>query len=254
MAAAGNQVGFVVSPANYGEVIAVAASNIEDRPWRGSSHGRAVDVTAPGESVHVARAKKGSGGANDYSTGLGSGTSFAVALTAGVAALWLDRHGRNALITKYGKANLQAVFADTLRRTTRRPRGWRTSDYGTGIVNADALLAAALPDTVPTLASGATPAQALTATERLASYLPDQSALTAAGALDTLLGDQPDRDLYAGEIAYHMSQDPTITAAVAAAATPRTSTAGTGLEPTQRRFALERLRRAASPSLSRLLT
>ena len=149
LAAAGNQVGFVVSPANYGEVIAVAGSNIRDRPWSGSSHGSAVDITAPGESVHVARAKKGSGGTNEYSTGLGSGTSFAVALTAGVAALWLAHHGRDALIARYGKANLQAVFADALRRSARRPNGWETSEYGSGIVDADALLAAGLPAAVP---------------------------------------------------------------------------------------------------------
>jgi subtilisin family serine protease len=123
LAAAGNQVGFVVAPANYGEVIAVAASIIQDRPWSGSSHGPAVDVTAPGESVHVARADKASGG-NVYTTGFGSGTSYAVALTAGVAALWLAHHGRDALMARYGKSNLQAVFIEVLRHTTRRPAGW----------------------------------------------------------------------------------------------------------------------------------
>lgn len=251
LAAAGNQVGFVVSPANYGEVIAVAGSNIQDRPWSGSSHGSAVDITAPGESVHVARAKKGSGGTNEYSTGLGSGTSFAVALTAGVAAVWLAHHGRDALITRYGKANLQAVFADALRRSSRRPTGWDTSQYGPGIVDADALLAASLPATVPPLATGAvlpTP-ESLTVAERLAVYLPDQSSLTAAGALNALVGDTPDRDLYAGEIAYHMSQDPTIAAAVAASA-PGGSTAEAAFGTTQTRFALERLRQVASPSLA----
>lgn len=254
LAAAGNQVGFVVAPANYGEVIAVAASNVQDRPWSGSSHGPAVDITAPGESVHVARAKKGGGGVNEYTTGLGSGTSFAVALTAGVAALWLAHHGRDTLITKYGKANLQAVFADTLRRSARRPKNWNTNDYGPGIVDADAVLRTALPTAAPPLASGAdlAPAESLTAAERLASYLPDQSTVTAADALDTLLGDTPERDLYAGEIAYHMSQDPTITAAVAASA-PDFSTADLQFGPTQQRFALERLRNVASPGLERHL-
>jgi serine protease len=39
LAAAGNDVGFVVWPARYEAVIAVAACNIEKRPWRGSSRG-----------------------------------------------------------------------------------------------------------------------------------------------------------------------------------------------------------------------
>jgi hypothetical protein len=255
LAAAGNQVGFVVSPANYGEVIAVAASNIRDRPWSGSSHGPAVDITAPGESVHVARARKGGGGTNEYTTGPGSGTSFAVGLTAGVAALWLAHHGRDALITRYGKANLQAVFVDALRRSARRPRGWDTGEYGPGIVDADALLAAGLPATVPPLPTGSAlvPADSLSAAERLAPYLPDRSSLTAAAALDALVGDTADRDLYAGEIAYHMSQDPMIASAVAATA-PGVTTADLPGSPTQRDFALARLRQVASPSLARHLT
>jgi hypothetical protein len=250
LAAAGNQVGFVVAPANYEEVIAVAASNIQDQPWSGSSHGPAVDITAPGESVHVARVEKDPTGAPRYSTGLGSGTSFAVALTAGVAALWLAHHGRDALIAKYGKANLQAVFANTLQRTARRPEAWNPSEYGPGIVDADALLAAALPVAVPTAESGAelAPADAISAAERLAAYLPNGSTATATAALDQLVGDTENPDLYAGEIAYYMSQDPMIGSAVAAVA--GVTDADLPFGPTQQQFGLERLRQLASPSLA----
>ena len=45
-AAAGNKVGFVVAPARFPECIAVAATNIQDRPWTGSSRGSEVDVAA----------------------------------------------------------------------------------------------------------------------------------------------------------------------------------------------------------------
>src|SRR5215470_5703136 len=218
LAAAGNEVGFVVAPANYREVIAVAASNIQDSPWSGSSHGRAVDVSAPGESVRVARTKREPHGVIYY-TSRGSGTSFAVALSAGVAALWLAYHGRDALIAKYGKPNLQAVFTDLLRRTARRPAGWNASQYGAGIVDADALLAAPLPATAPATAVPAAP-QSLSAVQRLAPFMPDQSESTAEASLNALLPGVPDADLYAGEIAYHLTQDPQIRADVTAAAAP----------------------------------
>ena len=268
LAAAGNYVGLVVTPASYHEVIAVAASTIQDQPWSGSSHGIAVDVTAPGQSVFIARASKEHGG-NRYYTDRSNGTSFAVALTAGVAALWLAHHGRDTLIARYGKGNLQAVFADLLRRTARRPAGWNTGHYGTGIVNAETLLAAPLPAAVPALAIN--PAQALTVAERLAPYLPDPSPAAADAALNALLpGPDGERDLYAGELAYHLSQDPQVRATFAAVAA---ATAGAGLAanaapPTagadagdvaasgagaDAAFGLQRLRSLASPRLAAAL-
>ena len=250
LAAAGNEVGFVVAPANYREVIAVAATNIQDSPWSGSSHGPAVDVSAPGESVHAARTKREPNGVIYY-TSRGSGTSFAVALTAGVAALWLAYHGRDELIAKYGRPNLQAVFTDLLRRTARRPAGWNASQYGAGIVDAEALLAAPLPATAPAAAVAAVPAapQSLSAAQRLAPFMPDQSERTAEASLNALLPGVSDADLYAGEIAYHLTQDPQIRAAVTAAAAPAGAAAGLS----DHRLGLARLRAAGSPSLAAAL-
>jgi thermitase len=148
LAAAGNYVKFVVFPAAFEDVIAVAASNVRDRTWSGSSRGPTVDVTAPGESVWRAETKRTSAGYN-FAVARGNGTSFAVAATAGVAALWLSYHGRQALISKYGRAHLATVFKHLLEATCRRPRGWDAANYGRGIVDADALLAHPLPDTVP---------------------------------------------------------------------------------------------------------
>jgi hypothetical protein len=250
LAAAGNQVGFVVSPANYDEVVAVAATNIQDKPWVGSSHGPKVDVSAPGESVHAAHAKKGPNGP-EYWVDRSFGTSYAVAQTAGVAALWLAHHGRDNLIAQYGKANLQAVFADLVRTTARRPAGWDSSEYGAGIVNADALLAQALPAIVPPLASAS---GSLTAAERLAPYMPDQSSDTAAAALDALLpGPDLDRDLYAGELAYHLSQDPHVRAAFSAIATSWLDDSPSTAEA-EFTLGLAQLRAIASPSLAGRLT
>jgi hypothetical protein len=246
LAAAGNQVGFVVSPANYDEVMAVAATNIQDKPWVGSSHGPKVDVSAPGESVHAAHAKNGPNGP-EYSVYPSAGTSYAVAQTAGVAALWLAHHGRDNLIAQYGKANLQAVFADLVRTTARRPAGWDSAEYGAGIVNADALLAQALPAIVPPLASAS---GSLTAAERLAPYTLDQSSDTAAAALDALLsGPDLDRDLYAGELAYHLSQDPQARVAFSAIATSALDDSSSTAEA-EFTLGLAQLKAIASPSLA----
>ena len=100
----------VVWPAHYPEALAVAASNANDQPWSGSSRaGPEVDITAPGESVWHAIAKKGK---PLTEVARGDGTSFAVATTAGVAALWLAYHDRERLISLYGRGtrlrNLQA--------------------------------------------------------------------------------------------------------------------------------------------------
>ena len=243
LAAAGNQVGFVVSPANYGEVVAVAATNIQDEPWSGSSHGSAVDVSAPGESVHAAHAKKGSPDPV-YTVSRSSGTSYAVALTAGVAALWLAHHGRDSLIARYGKANLQAVFVHLLRTAARQPAGWDGSEYGDGIVDAEALLAEPLPSVVPPLPRG----ESLSAAERLAIYLPNKSEATASAALDALLPTvgHAERDRYAGEIAYYLSQDPQIRATVNAWATDGFATS----ETVDASLGLALLKALASPPLA----
>jgi serine protease len=144
LAAAGNRVRFVVYPARHREVIAVAACNVDRRAWSGSCRGSRVDVTAPGEGVYRARARKtGSGVSFDVTPS--SGTSYAVATTAGVAALWLAFHGRERLIQTYGKSKLAAVFQSLLKeRGVDRAPGL-PGGFGTGIVNARKLLEAPLP-------------------------------------------------------------------------------------------------------------
>jgi thermitase len=149
LAAAGNEVGFVVFPAAFDEVIAVAASNVRDQPWSGSSHGPAVDITAPGESVWRARTTRESDGQLRFTVERGNGTSFAVATTAGVAALWVSFHGWTNLVRRYGAGNIARVFKQLLQATCRTPRGWDTSEFGPGIVDARKLLAEPLPTTAP---------------------------------------------------------------------------------------------------------
>ena len=126
VAAAGNQWPFVVFPARYDEVIAVAASNCADQRWVSSASGSDVDITAPGESVWRAETK--STGTFDVSRS--SGTSYAAAQVAGAAALWLAHHGRSTLVGRYGAANVPAVFKELLTtqgfRCLRAAPGTRT--------------------------------------------------------------------------------------------------------------------------------
>ncbi len=139
VAAAGNCVGTVVWPARYEEAIAVGGVNAAFKPWRGSSHGSAVDISGPAEFVLRADAKVTSG--PNVAAG-GQGTSFATAHLAGLAALWLAHHGRDALISRLpAGVKLQHVFRSLVRQGATVPKGFDTGAYGAGIVNAEKLLA-----------------------------------------------------------------------------------------------------------------
>jgi hypothetical protein len=155
MAAAGNKVGFVVAPASYDNCIAVAASGVGDQPWPGTSRGSAVDVTAPGWSVHVATFRW-DGSPPGFVVARSSGTSYAVAHLAGVAALWLAHHGVARIRNRYGPHAVQAAFLHMLRAAGRRtPPDWDLTQLGVGVVDAAALLRAPLPDPAEVAVQGA---------------------------------------------------------------------------------------------------
>lgn len=138
--AAGNCVREVVWPARYNAVIGVGGSNVDQTPWKGTSRGSNVDISAPAELVWVAR-RKPDDRQLDHVEG-SQGTSFATALTAGTAALWLSHHGRENLIDTASDAgvSLQALFRHALQVTSVQPDGWQVDENGAGIVNAEALL------------------------------------------------------------------------------------------------------------------
>lgn len=140
VAAAGNCVRIVVFPARYSQMIAVAGSNAADRPWKGSSRGGDVDITAPAEFVWKAQRSRPADPVS--AIGAGQGTSFSAALVAGAAALWLSHHGRAACIAEArGRGvSLQRLFRAALRATARRPARWQTGSFGPGILDAKALL------------------------------------------------------------------------------------------------------------------
>jgi hypothetical protein len=156
LAAAGNCVRLVVYPARYDEVIAVAGINVTDRPWLGSSRGANVDISAPAELVW--RADRRSVEDPKTTVSGGQGTSFAVALTAGVAALWLSHHGRDTVRTEARRrgVTVQALFKTALQVTSRKPAIWDSDDFGPGIVDAEQLLGLSL-SAIPQAAPEATP-------------------------------------------------------------------------------------------------
>lgn len=141
VAAAGNYTGsHVVYPAKYPFCIAVAANNIDDKPWDGSAYGKEVTVSAPGEAVWRAFRSK-----PDEETDIvepSCGTSYSTASVAGVAALWLAHHKREKLKKQYPNTKLQFVFKRLLKDTARCPKGWDQKKFGSGIVNAEDLLKA----------------------------------------------------------------------------------------------------------------
>jgi len=224
LAAAGNVWPWVVYPAAYDEVIAVAACNIERKPFFYSSRGSQVDVTAPGESVWKAVKISGT---EDVKRG--KGTSFAVATVAGVAALWLAHHGYDNLESRYTKQNIVAVFRDMMIN-----HGCLVSQYldpgkfGAGIINAEKLLKALLPATAPprrvaTTPSGVNPVAAKMF-RQLMNLFEDVPVETLKAKLVELLDTDeqqlPDILSQVGEeLAFHFMIDPQLRATFEAAAT-----------------------------------
>ena len=147
IAASGTWTPFVVFPAAYDEVIAVGGSTVNRKIWIGSPRGRKVDVLAPGKGVWYARTVKENGELK-YKIQQGAGTSLSTPLVAGVAALWLSYHGRDNLVRRYGAEKIPFIFNQLLRETCDVPPSWKPGRYGAGIVNAQRLLDAPLPDNV----------------------------------------------------------------------------------------------------------
>ena len=181
VAAAGNCVEAVVWPARYDICVAIAGTNVFDQPWRGTSRGSEVAISAPGENVYRAHVELKSGQiAADV--GQGQGTSFATALIAGIAACWLAHHGRDTIIKAARAHNekVQDTFLRMLKATARRPKNWDTSEMGAGIADAQSLLTANFEVGLgmeSTVATGSEPPEA--ATKRFVSETAGMEAATA---------------------------------------------------------------------------
>lgn len=174
IAAAGNYSGsFIAAPAKYRESICIAGCDSERGIWEGSARGSRVDCCAPAQDVWKA------GYFDHHAIPMqSSGTSFAAALTAGVAALWLAYHGREKLIALYEPAGvpLAEVFRIILKQSADpSPK----QGFG-GIINAEKALNMPLPDPREVLRSFEW--------ETLNSNLSDTNSPSLATTLE-LLGD-----------------------------------------------------------------
>jgi hypothetical protein len=148
----------VTFPGSYPSTISVAASSVFGVPWTQSSRGPKVEITAPGFAVWRAKPKLGAATPEDE-IGVGDGTSFSTAITAGVAAIWVQYWGRDWLHERYGSATA-AAFRLALQRSARQPaelalrlasepygpeiqkraRPWDKGRYGPGLLDAARLL------------------------------------------------------------------------------------------------------------------
>jgi len=250
LAAAGNVWPWVVYPAAYDEVIAVAACDHLGQMWRSSATGSAVDVTAPGANVWVASARTGN--PPKYRVVPSSGTSFAVAHVAGVAALWLAHHDRQKLIGRFGRKKLATVFRNLLVTSgVDTPPDWDLGNWGAGIVNAFKLLTAPLPS-----APVGAPKARRAAAAPWAHYFPDLSTDSIGAALGEVLGVRPKAlagllEQFSQEMAFHIATRPALRHDLRDTVARSREAAGGQVQRAARRRSQRDFLNAASPSFRR---
>ncbi|MFP5245590.1 MAG: S8 family peptidase, partial [Thermoanaerobaculia bacterium] len=206
IAAAGNVWPFVVYPARYPEVLCVAATNVDRVRWSRSAQGRPVAVCAPGENVHRATFENG-----QATVSPSSGTSYATAVVAGIAALWLSKHGRENLIRDYGAGNVSKLFRwVVMNRGVRRDDSWDTRNLGAGIIDAKMVLEAELPE--PGTFALSFDVMPRSRFEEIADYFPEVPEEELRARLMAMLNTteaqlESDLERYGNELKLHMAMD-----------------------------------------------
>ena len=134
--AAGNVVSRAVYPARCRTAIAVAGSTYGQWPWSGSAGGEVVEVAAPAHGVWTAAVVSGV-----PCIEASSGTSFATALVAGMAATWVGEKRRRGDLP----SDPVEAFRQKLRTSARPWKGHRANEfarrYGAGIADLGRLMA-----------------------------------------------------------------------------------------------------------------
>ena len=146
IAAAGNVTSEVTYPGRHSRVITAGGVTEDFAPWSGGARGPRVDICAPADGITRATWKKVNGSWLPIYSGDGDGTSFAAAHVSGIACLWLARWGEE-IRGRYGRTwRVVEAFRKVLTETCMRPQNWDTGLFGAGIVDAEAVLKAKLPD------------------------------------------------------------------------------------------------------------
>lgn len=151
--AAGQIWGEVIYPGRYNRCITMGGIGPGLKPWHSAARGIYVDLCGPADRIRRIRAEKlppGTAASGVYPKPDGDGTSYATATCTGVAVLWLAWHGVDNLRAYAGANDLWRIPATfkKLARATATPGNWSAADasnYGSGVINAAALLAAPLP-------------------------------------------------------------------------------------------------------------
>lgn len=134
-----------VYPGNDRNTICVAACNSKHEKYIKGFYGSSVDITAPGEKIWAARAKRVPGQFDNYYVDYGDGTSYSAAFVAGACALWQAHHGRTNLLNDYGPELIFDLFKKVLLDSCDTPSGWDTANQGAGVLDAEQLLLEPLP-------------------------------------------------------------------------------------------------------------
>lgn len=135
----------VIYPARDSNVMAVGGSTEDDKPWKSSFVGERIVVSAPATNIVVPNRETPTNQGTLESIAASKGTSFATALSGGIAAMWLAHHGRQTLIEtcldKNGSMRLQDIFEACCETTATPGKGkWDKYRNGAGVINAEAIL------------------------------------------------------------------------------------------------------------------
>jgi hypothetical protein len=135
LAAAGNVVSRTKYPARCPDAIAIAGSTFIEAPWDGSAGSEDVAVAAPAEGVWTASVTGG-----QFCMEASSGTSFSVALVAGMAAEWVAVNRAKKTLPENPAAAFRAALAKSARPWAGADANrWRRK-FGAGIADLTRLM------------------------------------------------------------------------------------------------------------------
>ena len=135
-------VGQMIYPANYPQVLAVGATDINDNRASFSSYGPNLDIVAPGSGSLITTAWSLSNQTSLYSDSV-YGTSFSSPIVAGLAALY------RGLKPSASAADTVNAITNNADKVSGMASQNFTNDYGYGRINASRVLSAAAPVPVP---------------------------------------------------------------------------------------------------------